>query len=87
MTENNNVLDFTEKDKVTKLGKFMRKYGIDELPQLPIYFQYYTEEERKKFYVLLGMLGPNTCLHYHRTIQQKNSLDVDYVNNYLILLL
>jgi len=34
MAKDNNVLNFKEKDKVTRVGKFMRKYGIDELPQL-----------------------------------------------------
>ena len=42
----------------------------------------YTEEELKRFDVLPGILGPNTCLHYHRTIEKKNKLDVDYVDNY-----
>ena len=34
MTSDNDVYDFSKKDKVTKIGKFLRKSGIDELPQL-----------------------------------------------------
>lgn len=34
MTYNNNVYDLTVEDKVTKIGKFLRKSSIDELPQL-----------------------------------------------------
>jgi len=33
MAKDNNVMDFSVQDKVTKFGKFIRKYGIDELPQ------------------------------------------------------
>ena len=34
MCVNNNVLDNTCSDKITKIGKFIRKTSIDELPQL-----------------------------------------------------
>lgn len=30
----NNVLDFTEQDQTTKVGKFIRKTSLDEIPQL-----------------------------------------------------
>lgn len=34
MDQNNDVYNFNEKDMVTRVGKILRKYGIDELPQL-----------------------------------------------------
>ncbi len=34
MTADNDVHDFSKKDKVTKVGKFIRKTSLDELPQL-----------------------------------------------------
>ena len=34
MTVDNDVHDLTKKDQVTKVGKFIRKTSIDELPQL-----------------------------------------------------
>ena len=34
MTTDNNVYDFSKKDKHTKVGSFLRKTSLDELPQL-----------------------------------------------------
>lgn len=34
MAQNNDAYNFNEKDMVTSVGKILRKYGIDELPQL-----------------------------------------------------
>lgn len=34
MCKDNNVLDFTKGDKLTKVGKFIRKTSLDEIPQL-----------------------------------------------------
>lgn len=34
MSVNNNVRDFRKKDKLTKIGKFIRKTSLDELPQI-----------------------------------------------------
>ena len=34
MVKENNVYDFKTKDKMTKVGKFLRKTSLDELPQL-----------------------------------------------------
>lgn len=34
MFKDNDVYNFKEKDKVTKVGKTLRKYGLDEIPQL-----------------------------------------------------
>ena len=34
MTIDNNMYDFKEEDKITKLGEFIRKTSIDELPQI-----------------------------------------------------
>lgn len=34
MTVDNNVLNFKEENKITKVGKFIRKTSLDELPQL-----------------------------------------------------
>lgn len=33
MSQDNDAYNFEEKDKVTKVGKVLRKYGLDELPQ------------------------------------------------------
>lgn len=34
MTANNNVLNFKEENKMTRVGKFIRKTSLDEIPQL-----------------------------------------------------
>lgn len=34
MTPNNNVRNFNKEDEITKIGKFIRKTSLDELPQL-----------------------------------------------------
>lgn len=34
MTKDNDVLDFSKSDKVTKVGHFLRKTSLDEIPQL-----------------------------------------------------
>lgn len=34
MSVDNNLYNFSERDKVTKFGKMLRKFGIDEIPQL-----------------------------------------------------
>lgn len=34
MTKDNNVMDFSSGDKITKVGKFIRKTSLDEIPQL-----------------------------------------------------
>ncbi|MFP7365034.1 sugar transferase [Corynebacterium callunae] len=34
MTANNNVYDASQKDEVTRIGKFIRRTSIDEIPQL-----------------------------------------------------
>jgi len=34
MTQDNNVLNFKEENKITKVGNFIRKTSLDELPQL-----------------------------------------------------
>lgn len=33
MTQDNNVLDFKQENKITKVGNFIRKTSLDELPQ------------------------------------------------------
>ena len=98
MKRDNDLLNFQEKDKVTKIGKFIRKYGIDELPQLfnilkgdmsligprpqiPKYISYYSDNEKRRFNVLPGILGPNTSQHTKKSILEKNKLDVYYAEN------
>lgn len=39
MTKNNNVYDFSCEDVITKVGKFIRKTSLDELPQLFLIFK------------------------------------------------
>ena len=77
----------------------LRKYGVDELPQLfnilkgdmsfigprpyPLkYYDYFTEEQKKRLAVLPGMLGPSTCQYIDLSILEKNELDCSYVDNF-----
>lgn len=68
MTVNNNVLNFKEENQMTKVGKFIRKTSLDELPQL--------------FNILKGdmsFIGPRPWIpEYHElmTEEQRKRSDV-----------
>lgn len=67
MAKDNDVYNFEEKDKVTKVGKFIRKTSLDELPQL--------------INILRGemsFIGPrpwiSECYNYFTPFQKKRNL-------------
>lgn len=98
MTVNNNTLDFKVENKLTKVGKFIRKTSIDELPQLfnilkgnmafigprpwiPEYFEFMTDEQRKRCDVLPGITGLAQAKGRNNiSVLEKINYDLEYVN-------
>ena len=68
MKPDNDVRNFSEEDKVTKVGKFLRKTSLDELPQI--------------FNILKGemsFIGPRPWIHEYYEImndEQRRRVDV-----------
>ena len=104
MTIDNDVLNNKSENKLTKVGKFIRKTSLDELPQfinilkgdmsligprpwIVEYYNNFTDEQKKRVDVLPGITGLAQATGRNNiTIFEKINYDLEYVNNYSLLM-
>ena len=104
MTIDNDVLNNKSENKLTKVGKFIRKTSLDELPQfinilkgdmsligprpwIVEYYNNFTDEQKKRVDVLPGITGLAQAIGRNNiTIFEKINYDLEYVNNYSLLM-
>ena len=104
MTIDNDVLNNKSENKLTKVGKYIRKTSLDELPQfinilkgdmsligprpwIVEYYNNFTDEQKKRVDVLPGITGLAQATGRNNiTIFEKINYDLEYVNNYSLLM-
>lgn len=106
MKTNRKELDgkVSHKEMVTKVGEFIRKTGIDELPQIinilkgemsfigprpwiPEYYEWLTDEQKKRNDVLPGITGLAQAKGRNDiSIFEKIEYDLEYIDNFGLIM-
>lgn len=106
MKTNRKELDgkVSHKEMVTKVGEFIRKTGIDELPQIinilkgemsfigprpwiPEYYEWLTDEQKKRNDVLPGITGLAQAKGRNDiSIFKKIEYDLEYIDNFGLIM-
>lgn len=106
MKTNRKELDgkVSHKEMITKVGEFIRKTGIDELPQIinilkgemsfigprpwiPEYYEWLTDEQKKRNDVLPGITGLAQAKGRNDiSIFEKIEYDLEYIDNFGLIM-
>ena len=80
------IFKMKDDPRVTKMGKFIRKFSIDELPQLPEEVAQYDQTYATRMLVKPGITGPwQVSGRSNLRREESESLDVSYVQNWSML--